>query len=169
MSENFKKFALLLAIPFFLVACGGGDEEEEEESGSTSSAPKKKAKKKRKKGEPVLVTTGKAQFINICMDATDATFSKNGDPKIKLFSKQACEGELLQAFFVYQTASENRKNTLSFNADHVLYNLYNTPKYWSKEKTAQVKAEREAKAKEQAERIKQRKEELQKRQAAQSS
>lgn len=172
MITDFKQLSLLFLIPFTLVACGGAEEEEEEESSSSSSssettpAPKKK---KRKKGEPVLVTTGKTQFVNICRDVTDARFSKNGDANIKLFTKSACEGDLLQAFFEHQTLRENRNNTISFNADHVLYKLYNTPKYWSKEKTEQVRKANEIKAKEQAERIKQRKEELQKRQAEQSS
>lgn len=170
MSTDFKKLALLFLIPFALVACGGGEEEEESSDSAASSEPKAAApkKKKRKKGEPVLVTTGKTHFVNICMDVTDATFGK-GDPNIKLFTKSACEGELLQAFYEHQTLRENRNNTISFNADHVLYRLYNTPKYWSKEKTNQVRKEREAKAKEQAERIKQRKEELQKRQAEQEA
>lgn len=171
MTINFKKSALLFLIPFCVVACGGSDDEEESSSSGSSESAKPAAtkKKKRKKGEPVLITTGKAQFVNACMEITDATFNNKGDSKIKLFTKSACEGELLQAFFEHQSLPENRNNTISFNTDHVLYRLYNTPKYWSKEKTAQVRKEREEKAKEQAERIKQRKEELQKRQAAQSS
>lgn len=134
-----KKFAFLL-IPFFIVACGS-DEEAEDEGAAANTTPKPKKKKGKEK---VRSDTGKTLFIETCKDIYDGFYDNSGrDKSIKLFDPTACSTKMLEVF--YDRRDEKPKDSISFTAENVLYDLSRNPQYWSKEKKDKMRKQQQEK------------------------